>query len=153
LWRYCDGSSAATSKKLAVPILQVGLTPDPDLPTLPILSSLVAKPDLRIADLFGVIGMIRAWPGLAGLARPTRTCRFCGVAFTEMLKDPEYQAEAAAPSNCAVLPTNGDDLAKTIRDSINNADAAVIERTARPHHAQMIMPPCRSQPTRQWQYA
>jgi len=27
-----------------------------------------------------------------------------------------------------VLPTNGDELAKAIRDSINNADVALIER-------------------------
>src|SRR5437588_10701937 len=44
--------------EFAVPILQVGLTPDPDVPTVPMLSSLVSRSDLPIADLFGDIGMI-----------------------------------------------------------------------------------------------
>jgi hypothetical protein len=45
-----------------------------------------------------------------------------------MLNDPEYQAEAVRP-RLRVLPTPGEDLAKAIRDSIDNADAALIERT------------------------
>ena len=113
--------------EFAVPILQVGLTPDPDVPTVPMLSSLVDRSDLPIADLFGVIGMIGRSLALPPGA-PDAYLQALRAAFTGMLDDPEYRAEAAR-IKLRVLPTNGDELAKAIRDSINNADVALIERT------------------------
>jgi tripartite-type tricarboxylate transporter receptor subunit TctC len=114
-------------KEFAVPVLQVGLTPDPDVPTLPMLSTLAAKADLPIVDLLGVIGMIGR-----GLALPPGTpdayLQVLRAAFKKMLEDPEYQAEATR-LKLRVVPTPGDQLTKAIHEAINNTDAAVIERT------------------------
>ncbi len=114
-------------REFAVPILQVGLKPDPDVPTLPMLSSLVAKSDLPTADLFGVIGMIGRGLALPPGA-PDAYLQTLRVAFSAMLNDPEYRAEATR-LKLRVLPTPGDELAKAIRNSIDNADTEVIERT------------------------
>jgi tripartite-type tricarboxylate transporter receptor subunit TctC len=114
-------------REFAVPILQVGLTPDPDVPTVPMLSSLADQSDRRIADLFGVIGMIGRGLALPPGA-PDAYLQALRAAFSKMLDDPEYQAEATR-LRLRVLPTHGEELAKAIRDSIDNADAALIDRT------------------------
>jgi tripartite-type tricarboxylate transporter receptor subunit TctC len=112
--------------EFAVPIFQVGLNPDPDLPTLPMLNDLVAEPDAPIARLLGVIGMIGRSLALPPGA-PDAYLRALRAAFADMLSDPEYRAEAAR-AKLRVLPTSGEDLARSIADAINNADAALIER-------------------------
>src|SRR5207253_11361731 len=100
--------------------------PDPDVPTVPMLSSLVKRSDLPIADLFGVIGMIGRGLALPPGA-PDASLQALRTAFSRMLDNPEYRAEAAR-LKLRVLPTSGDELSKAIRDSINNADGALIER-------------------------
>jgi tripartite-type tricarboxylate transporter receptor subunit TctC len=90
------------------------------------LSSLTDQSDRRIVDLFGVIGMIGRGLALPPGA-PDAYLQALRAAFTKMLDDPEYQAEATG-LRLRVLPTHGDELAKAIRDSIDNADAALIER-------------------------
>jgi tripartite-type tricarboxylate transporter receptor subunit TctC len=114
-------------REFAVPILQVGITPDPDVPTVPMLSALAAKSDRPIVDLFGTIGMIGRGLALPPGA-PDEHLKVLRAAFRQMLEDPEYRAEAARIM-LRVLPTTGEDLQKAITAAIDNADVAAIERT------------------------
>jgi tripartite-type tricarboxylate transporter receptor subunit TctC len=113
-------------KEFAVPLLQVGLTPDPDVPTLPMLSDLVPKADRPIVDLFGVIGLIgRSLALPPGV--PDSYLQVYRSAFQAMLKDPDYVAEAKR-TRLRVIPVPGDQLAEAINRAINTTDSAVIER-------------------------
>jgi hypothetical protein len=73
--------------------------------------------------VIGMIGRSRALPPGA----PDTYLRALRAAFADMLNDPEYRAEAVR-AKLRVLPTSGEDLARSIADAINNADAALIER-------------------------
>jgi tripartite-type tricarboxylate transporter receptor subunit TctC len=90
------------------------------------LSTLSAKADQPIVDLFGVIGMIGR-----GLALPPGTpdayLQALRVAFQKMLNDREYHAEAQR-LKLRVVPTPGDELTNAIYNSVNDTDIAVIER-------------------------
>ena len=113
-------------KEFAVPILQVGLAPDPDVSTLPMLSDLAPKADRPIVDLFGMIGLIgRSLALPPGV--PKNYLETYRSAFQKMLKDPEYIAEAKR-TKLRVIPVSGDELARAIERAINTTDTAVIER-------------------------
>lgn len=109
-----------------VPLLQVGVTPDPDAPNVPLLSALVAKEDKPIVALFDTIGLIGR-----GLAAPPATPReyvdALRQAFNSMLADGEYRAEAQK-TQLRVLPKTGEELQKAIADAIDNADLQTVER-------------------------
>ena len=113
-------------KEFAVPILQVGLAPDPDVSTLPMLSDLAPKADRPIVDLFGMIGLIgRSLALPPGV--PKSYLETYRSAFQKMLKDPEY-IEEAKRTKLRVIPVSGDELASAIERAINATDAAVIDR-------------------------
>jgi tripartite-type tricarboxylate transporter receptor subunit TctC len=115
-----------SGKEFSVPILQVGLTPDPDVPTLPMLSDLAAKADRPIVDLFGMIGLIgRSLALPPGV--PDAYLQVYRTAFQQMMRDPEYAAEAKR-THLRVIPVLGGELADAINGAINTTDAAVIER-------------------------
>ena len=99
----------------AVALLQVGVTPDPDAPSVPLLSDLVAKEDRPIVALFDTIGLIGR-----GLAAPPGTppeyVDALRQAFDSMMTDAEYRAEAQK-SQLRVLPKTGQELQKAIGES------------------------------------
>jgi tripartite-type tricarboxylate transporter receptor subunit TctC len=109
-----------------VPVLQVGVTPDPDAPKVPLLSALVAPKDKPIVALFDTIGLIGR-----GLAAPPGTpadyVDALRKAFNSMMADAEYRAEAQK-TQLRVLPKSGEELQKAIAEAIDNADPATIER-------------------------
>jgi tripartite-type tricarboxylate transporter receptor subunit TctC len=109
-----------------VALLQVGVTPDPDAPKVPLLSDLVAKEDRPIVALFDTIGLIGR--GLAAPpGTPTEYVEALQRAFDSMMTDAEYRAEAQK-SQLRVLPKSGAELQKAIAGAIDNADAATLER-------------------------
>jgi len=114
-------------KEYAVPILQIGLDPDPDLPTLPMLRDLVKQSDRSIADLFGVIGLIGRSLALPPGA-PDAYLQVYREAFQKMLNDPGYIAEAYR-LQMRVIRGTGEELTKAVHDAINTTDALTIERT------------------------
>jgi tripartite-type tricarboxylate transporter receptor subunit TctC len=114
-------------KEFAVPILQVGLAPDPDVPaTVPMLSNLSAKADRPIVDLFGMIGLIGRSlvlpPGV-----PDAYLHVYRTAFQKMISDSEYVAEAKR-TRLRVIPVAGGELADAIHHAINTTDDGVIAR-------------------------
>ena len=109
-----------------VALLQVGVTPDPDAPGVPLLSDLVAKEDRPIVALFDTIGLIGR-----GLAAPPGTpAEYVDAlrqAFDNMMTDAEYRAEAQKVQ-LRVLPKTGEELQKAIAEAIGNADPVTLER-------------------------
>ena len=114
-------------KEFAVPILQVGLAADPDLPaTVPMLSDLSAKADRPIVDLFGMIGLIgRSLALPPGV--PDVYLQVYRTAFQKMMSDPEYIAEAKR-TKLRVIPVAGGELAQAIHHAVDKTDAGVIAR-------------------------
>jgi tripartite-type tricarboxylate transporter receptor subunit TctC len=109
-----------------VPLLQVGVTPDPDAPPVPLLSDLVAKEDRPIVALFDTIGLLGR-----GLAAPPGTpadyVEALRKAFNAMMSDADYRAEAQK-TQLRVLPKTGEELQKAISAAIDNVNPATIER-------------------------
>ena len=109
-----------------VPMLQVGVTADPDAPKVPLLSALVDQKDKPIVALLDTIGLIGR-----GLAAPPGTpadyVDALRKAFNSMMADAEYRAEAQK-TQLRVLPKSGEELQKAIAEAIDNADPATVER-------------------------
>jgi tripartite-type tricarboxylate transporter receptor subunit TctC len=109
-----------------VPLLQVGVTPDPDAPGVPLLSALVAKDDRPIVALFDTIGLLGR-----GLAAPPGTpadyIDALRKAFDAMMADGDYRAEAQR-TQLRVLPKTGAELQKAITTAIDSINPATIER-------------------------
>jgi tripartite-type tricarboxylate transporter receptor subunit TctC len=111
----------------ALPLLQVGLSPDPDVPAVPMLSDLSNKSDRPIVDLFGMIGLI----GRSLALPPGVPEAYLAVyrdAFAKMLRDPDYTAEAKR-TQLRILPAGGAELTNAINAAIRDTDPAAIERT------------------------
>jgi hypothetical protein len=109
-----------------VPLIQVGATPDPDAPAVPLLRDLVSAADRPVVALLDTIGVIGC-----GLATPASTPPdYVGAlktAFVQMLQDPDYRAEASK-TQLRTLPTSSDDVTRTITETFATADADVIRR-------------------------
>ncbi len=125
-WTQARPAWFSGTNSYGVPLLQVGVTPDPDAPRVPLLSDLVAKEDRPIVALFDTIGLIGR-----GLAAPPGTPPdYVGVlrsAFNSMMQDSDYRAEAQK-SLLRVLPKTGEELQKAITAAINGVAPATIER-------------------------
>jgi tripartite-type tricarboxylate transporter receptor subunit TctC len=125
-WLQARPTWFAGADSYGVPLLQVGVTPDPDAPGVPLLSALVAKEDRAIVGLFDTIGLIGR-----GLAAPPGTppeyVAALRKAFDSMLADGEYRAESRK-TQLRVLPKGGEELQKAITAAIDNADPTTIER-------------------------
>jgi hypothetical protein len=109
-----------------VPLLQVGVSPDPDAPGVPLLRDLVAKEDQQIVALFDTIGLIGR-----GLAAPPGTpadyVAELRKAFDAMMRDRDYRAEAQK-TGLRVLPKSGAELQRAITAAIDSVDQTTIER-------------------------
>ena len=125
-WMQARPGWFGTADSFAAPILQVGVTPDPDAPPAPLLGSLVQPDDRAIVGLFDSIGVIGR-----GLAAPAGTppdyVEALRTAFTKMLGDPEYRAEAAK-TGLRVLPKSAEDVQKAINETIGSVDARMLAR-------------------------
>lgn len=110
----------------ALPILQVGLAPDPDLPLVPMLRDLAPRADAPIVDFIathGIIGRSLAVPP----GTPAEHVRVLRAAFAKMLGEPAYR-EDAAKRKLRVVATTGDELQKAVNASIENASDSVVAR-------------------------
>jgi hypothetical protein len=125
-WMQARSNWFEGANSYGVPMLQVGVTPDPDAPKVPLLSALVAPKDKPIVALFDTIGLIGR-----GLAAPPGTpadyVDALRKAFNSMMADAEYRAEAQK-TQLRVLPKSGEELQKAIVEAIDNADPATVER-------------------------
>jgi tripartite-type tricarboxylate transporter receptor subunit TctC len=111
---------------IAVPLIQVGATPDPDAPAVPLLRDLVSPADRPVVALLDTIGVIGR-----GLATPPSTppdyVAALKTAFVQMLQDADYRAEASK-TQLRTLPTSSEDVTRIIAETFATADADVIRR-------------------------
>jgi tripartite-type tricarboxylate transporter receptor subunit TctC len=110
----------------ALPLIQVGLNPDPDAPDTPLLSALVKPEDRSIVSIFDTIGLVgRSLAMPPGTSAPIRD--LFRAAFLKMTADPDYLADAARVQ-LRSLPKGADVMENGIGHAIDNADQAVIRK-------------------------
>jgi tripartite-type tricarboxylate transporter receptor subunit TctC len=114
------------AKPLALPILQVGLAPDPAIPQVPMLSAMVAKDDVPLVDFIathGIIGRSLAAPP----GTPDDNVKTLRAAFAAMLRDPAYIQEAQK-RRLRVIATSGEALQDAVDAAIGKASAPVLAK-------------------------
>jgi tripartite-type tricarboxylate transporter receptor subunit TctC len=112
------------SDPYGVPLLQVGVTADPDGPKVPLLSDLVSGGDKSVAGLFDTIGLI----GRSLAAPPATPPDYVAAlrkAFTTMAADQAFRLDAER-IKLRVAPKAGEVLQAAIARAIGQADASSI---------------------------
>lgn len=118
---YVAVSPHFVKDKLIVPLLQVGLKKDPDLPNVPLLRDLATSPDDKkvldfMSEAVAVGRPIATTPGV-----PKERVDALRRAFDATLKDPEFIAEAER-ERADISPMTGEQLATLIKDLIESPD-------------------------------
>jgi len=111
---------------IAVPLFQLGYAPDPDMPAIPLIRTLVSPSDVSLVNLFDTIGVIGRSLALPPSAQPEHV-DVLRKAFAAMLVDPEFVAEAAKRQLRLIVLT-GDELTRAITGAIDGADPTVLAR-------------------------
>jgi tripartite-type tricarboxylate transporter receptor subunit TctC len=111
---------------LIVPLVQVGLRREPDLPNVPLLIELGQNDEQRsmFRAMSAPIALERLFAGPPGMDREVLT--ILRDAFERMLKDPTVLAEAAR-QGMDINPRTGDDVAKIVSE-ILATPAPVIQK-------------------------
>lgn len=112
---------------LAVPLLQVGASPDPKMPLVPLLNKLVKPEDVSLVSMFDTIGIVGRCLALPPGVPPELVEQFRN-SFQKMIADKEFQ-EAASKRQLRILPLSGIELQSTMDRVISGADAALLART------------------------
>src|SRR6185312_15300107 len=109
-----------------VPVLQIGAVADPDAPPTPLLRDVVSADKKPLASLFDTIGILGR-----SLAAPPGTAAdmvaLLRKAFEDMLRDPEFIAEAKQ-TKLRILPRSGEDLQAAIEEALVKPSADVVRR-------------------------
>jgi tripartite-type tricarboxylate transporter receptor subunit TctC len=109
-----------------VPVMQIGVSPDPQAPPTPLLRDLVRPRDRALASLFDTIGVIGR--GLAAPpGTPDDTVKTLRAAFRSMLVDPGYVADSNGV-NLRVLPGTGEKAESAVIAVVNKTDPAVLAK-------------------------
>ncbi len=112
-------------REFALPLMQTGVWPDPDLPkSVPMLRDVVAdkyKPIVEFMATLGIIGRGLALPPGA----PKKLVAPLRKAFAAMVKDAAYIAEAKK-RRLRVIATSGADVQKFVNNAVKNADKKVV---------------------------
>jgi hypothetical protein len=114
------------ANKLIIPLIQVGMAREPDLPDTPLLLEQQVQPQDRprlefMSKAITVGRPVATTPGV-----PAERVAALRKAFMDTLEDPEFMAEAKQ-QNAEVRPMTGEVLQATIRDLIE-APQAVRDR-------------------------
>lgn len=109
-----------------IPILQVGLQKDPDLPNVPLIRELARNPEEQqvldyMSKAVAVGRPIATTPGV-----PAERVAALRKAFDATLKDPEFKKDAEA-QRAEISPMTGEQLAKLVDDLIS-APQSVLDR-------------------------
>jgi tripartite-type tricarboxylate transporter receptor subunit TctC len=125
---YKSTFADAVRDRKIVPLVQIGLKKDPDLPNVPLLTDLVAgdaqrEPVARFLSLTTAISRPLAAPPRV----PAERVALLRRAFDATMRDPEFLAEAAR-LQVDIDPMTGEEVATAIRQ-ILSTPADVIART------------------------
>ena len=118
---YVAVSPHYVKDKLIIPLLQVGLRKDPDLPDVPLLKDLAKSPeDQKVLDFMSeavAVGRpIATTPGV-----PKERVDALRRAFDATLKDPDFIREAERERS-DISPMTGEQLATLVKDLIESSD-------------------------------
>jgi tripartite-type tricarboxylate transporter receptor subunit TctC len=113
-------------KELAYPVVQVGSVPDPKFPDVPLLNNLVAKQDVAIVNIIDTISVIGRGLALPPGSAPALVDQY-RKAFVAMLSNEEFIADATK-QRLRLVPASGEDIAKAIKNAIDNATEETIAK-------------------------
>ena len=123
------GGTAEPGKEQAVPLLQIGTSPDPALPDVPMMTDYVKGTDLKIVNFIsshGIIGRGLAFP--PGVAKskvaPLR------AQYAKMAKDPTFIKDAKK-RRLRVLYSSGQQIQDVVNAAFRDADPKVIKAAAK----------------------
>ena len=111
-------------KEQAYPIIQTGVSPDPDLPNLVMLRDIVDKKYYPIIDFMATLGLIGRGLALPPGA-PKKLVKPLRAAFAKMVADPAYIADAKK-RRLRVAVTKGEDIQAYVAKVFVNANPKVI---------------------------
>jgi len=127
-WKSGFGRWFEGDKPFANAILQVGLSPDPELPNVPMLKDLVADADKPIVEFIGALGLIGR-----GLAAPPGTpesaIKIMRAAWAKMIVDPKFIADAKK-RNLRVIPATGEEVQAAVNNAIDSAKPELVARAS-----------------------
>src|SRR4051795_1009210 len=114
------------SKKLLIPLVQSGVEKEPELPDVPLITELPAKPEDKPLLEFMARGSTVGRPLATTPGVPAERVAALRAAFAAMVKDPEFIA-AAAREKLEIQPQTGEQLQEIIFGLLNSP-ADVRER-------------------------
>ncbi|MBT5047376.1 MAG: hypothetical protein HOM58_02655 [Rhodospirillaceae bacterium] len=123
------GGTAEPGKEQAVPLLQIGTSPDPALPDVPMMTDYVKGIDLKIVKFIsshGIIGRGLAFP--PGVSK-ARIAELRG-AYAKMAKDPTFIHDAER-RRLRVLYSSGKQIQDVVNSSFAEADPKVVAAAAK----------------------
>lgn len=111
-------------KPFGVPIVQVGIVKDPELPDVPMLADIVSEKYRPGALFIGTLGPIGR-----GLALPPNVPKeiteALRTAFDEMNADPDFAADVRK-QGLRLQPTSGAEVQKIVEEGLNSASPEVV---------------------------
>jgi tripartite-type tricarboxylate transporter receptor subunit TctC len=108
--------------KQIIPILQVGLEKDPDLPNVPLLRELATTPDEKVVLDYMSKAVVVGRPIATNPGVPPERVEALRKAFDATLKDPEFIRDATA-QRAEIQYMSGAELARIVKDLIDAPQA------------------------------
>jgi tripartite-type tricarboxylate transporter receptor subunit TctC len=123
------GGTAEPGQEQAVPLLQIGTSPDPSLPDVPMMTDYVKGIDLKIVNFIsshGIIGRGLAYP--PGVAKskvaPLR------AQYAKMAKDPKFVSDANK-RRLRVIYSSGQQIQDVVNSAFRDAEPTVVKAAAK----------------------
>ena len=123
------GGTAEPGKEFPSPILQIGTSPDPSLPDVPMITDYVSGINTKIVGFIsshGIIGRGLAYP--PGVSK--EQVGSLRKSFAQMVKDPKFVRDAKK-RRLRVIYSTGAQIQKVVNDSFKNADPEVIKAASK----------------------
>ena len=123
------GGTAESGKEFARPILQIGTSPDPSLPDVPMITDYISGINTKIVGFIsshGIIGRGLAFP--PGVSKDKIASM--RKAYAEMAKDKKFISDAEK-RRLRVIYSSGEEIQKVVNNAFKNADPAVVKAAAK----------------------
>jgi hypothetical protein len=136
---YMAATPHYITDKLIVPLVQVGMTKEPDLPHIPLLRELARTPEQREILDFLSMSVEIGRPVATTPGTPPDRVAALRKAFDAMLNDPAFIAEAEK-QRLELRAMNGGELADLVRNVIETPASTreKVKLAIRPSNAQIL---------------
>ncbi len=126
VWTQARAAWFKGANSFAAPIFQTGVTADPDVPGIPLLSKLVKPEDASLVGLLDTMGLIGRSLAMPPNSPPEIVAVFRS-AFQRMIADQDYRNDAAKVQ-LRSIPKAGEQLETGVRKALAEADSSVVAR-------------------------